>query len=360
MNRYFIKDANGEQGPFGGEELKAKAISPDTEVRAETDSNWCKASDVEELKFIFFAQVAPQPQPVVTEPAPVKATTTTSTPIPVAAKPAGKKSTAWISYALAIVIFGGLGYYVYQDMEKNKTLTERTAAVNTADDTKNTDTKPVTTDNTVTSTNDNNVTSTEETTPPVTDPVVTDNNNNTVPVTTVPVTTTTTTTIDPAAAKKAEEAKKKIAAIEAKKKADAAAKKKADEELKKKQAAAKAQYERERDMRNNWPRYVTIGALNYEEHDGIKAFAIPVHNNFSVGVDRVTLRVDYVKKEGKLVETEMLAITNIPGRGMMSVIASGNKKAKKVNVYITGVTSRGLHFCYPVNNGSADDPYFCN
>jgi len=76
-------------------------------------------------------------------------------------------------------------------------------------------------------------------------------------------------------------------------------------------------------------------------------------------LDQVTLRVDYLKKE-KVVGSETLVLNTIPARGTMNVQAAGNKKGKTVNVYITGITSRQLHFCYPSGSGKAGDPYYCN
>jgi hypothetical protein len=86
---------------------------------------------------------------------------------------------------------------------------------------------------------------------------------------------------------------------------------------------------KEAEMRNNWPRYVTMGSINYEEHDGIKPFTIPLNNGMTASLERVTLRVDYLKKEGKVVGTETLVLNNVPARGYQYAHASGNKKARR-------------------------------
>jgi hypothetical protein len=114
------------------------------------------------------------------------------------------------------------------------------------------------------------------------------------------------------------------------------------------------------EMRNNWPRYVSIGTFKTEGDDKVKPFNIPVHNGFPVPVEKVTLRVDYLKKEGKVVESETVVVTDIPARGSKQVLTSGNKKAKTANVYITGITSRQLNFCYPSGSGKQGDIYYCN
>ena len=113
------------------------------------------------------------------------------------------------------------------------------------------------------------------------------------------------------------------------------------------------------EMRNGWVRYVTIGSFTTEGDDKVKPFTIPVYNGFNVAVDKVTLRVDYLKKE-KIVATETLVLGTIPAKSGSNIQATGNKKGKSANVYIVGASSRALHFCYPSTGGKAGDQYYCN
>jgi GYF domain 2 len=384
MRKYYYKDSAGQQqGPLKLEKLKGIGIVASTPVWYDGLEKWTTADQVDELRPLLVVPVVPvatvetpvvdidktsgdtkiteQETIVVAEPAPVlstaepvvttttvKSTTTvTSTPLRTAAS-SPNRSTAWLSYVLGILILAAVGYFIYQDMEKNEpgstsiVLGENTT--NTADE-KTQEVVPVTPEP-----------STENTVPDDTTVVTT--------TTTDPTTTTslTTNTSDPAA-KKAEEDKKKLLA--AKKKAEddkkklLAAEAKKKEEEKKKQLAAQAA--RETEMRNNWPRYITIGQLNFEkDDDGIKAFPVTVHNGMPVALDKVTVRVDYLKKEGKVVHTETYLLNNIPAKASQNILAKNNKKAKKANVYIISATSRQLHFCYPVNSGNATDPYYCN
>ena len=375
MKKYFFKDGSTQLGPFSFEELKNKNITADTPVWYEGLDQWTTAGNVEELKELFTLKPPPPvietkaeeqftttrvETPIAAAPVEeIKPVTATATAAPAAAatvskmniKPAKQvqKGTAWVSWVLAIMILGGAGYYIYQDMGKNKT-----ASVNTinTDTTKNTNTE-TTGDNIIVSPTDSEITVT---------------NTDTVGSATVPPTTVTTVTNpnDPAAKKIAADAKKKLLAAQAKKKAEEDKKKqlaldakKTDEENKK-MLAAQALAAKEAEMRNNWPRYVTMGSIKYVEHDGIKPFLIPVYNRMPATLEKVTLRVDYLKKEGKIVGTETLVMNFVPANGIMNVQASGNKKAKKANVYLTGINSRGMHFCYPLNNGNPADPYFCN
>lgn len=394
MKKYFLKDGTLQQGPFDLEELKSKGINAETPVWYEGIPEWTTAGKLDELKDIL-VDTPPQlitpvvPPPLVEEINPVVTTTTVVTtaatvpviekPIAASAKPVRpatttKKSTAWISWVLSLLVLGGVGYFIYQDIEKNKSSAGNTTQTEvTADSTATT--QPLTTQRLTTemSTADTTTTSTTSTTSTATTPDTTSTETitttGTQPVTTTPTNTTAVTTTTPtsptaaeqiaakkAAAKKAEEAKKKLLALQAQKKAE--------EEKKKLQAAQAAQAAaaaKEMGMRNNWPKYITFGKLNYEtKGDGIGAFDVPVYNSTNAMLDKVTVRIDYMKKENKIFKSETIVIYHIPPGAGLNGKAPESKKGEKVNVYITAVSSRQLHFCYPQNNGNNADPYFCN
>ncbi|MEQ1676737.1 MAG: DUF4339 domain-containing protein [Chitinophagaceae bacterium] len=349
MKKYFLNDGTGQQGPFSIEELKEKGIAASTPIWYDGLEKWTTAGELPELDSILVHTPPPfeAVKPPVTE-TPVVTITEKPAAASVAAAPVasatpaatGKKSTAWVSWAFLVAVLGGVGYFVYQDMEKNKGANSTTTVSISTADTATANTAPEAT----TTTTEPTATADTATTPSMaTDPVVTE-----------PATTTTTPATDPTATKPAVTDKEKAAA---KAKADAEAKKKADE-LKKKQLAALAA--KEASIRNQWPKYVAVGNINYiTKDDGLDDFEIPILNGTGYAIDRVTLKVDYFKKEGKIVKTETLVVDNLPSKGGKSAKAPGNKKARKVNVYITGITSRSLHFCYPMNNGNAADPYYC-
>ncbi|HEV7781922.1 MAG TPA: DUF4339 domain-containing protein [Chitinophagaceae bacterium] len=379
MKKYYLQEGTERQGPFDLEELKAKNISSTTLIWYEGMTEPTLAGQLDELKTLLTpippavatedplptvevkpAEVAAAPVAAVpVAPAPVTAATAASVTVTPAAAvkaekpkpaPSGKKSTAWISWLLMLVVLGGAGYFVYQDMEKNKGVT---ASANTTVPTSDTAT------NTSNTTSSTSATTTADTaTTPATDPT-------TVTTTTDPVTTTTKTTTattnnaqqiaaQKAAAKKAEDEKKKKLAADAQKKADA--------EKKKQEAAQAAAAAKEMDMRNRWPNYISLGSLNYTtKGDGIQAFDVPLYNGTDGMLDKVTIRIEYVKKnEKKIFKTETITISNIPARTTVNGRAPESKKGEKVNVIITGISSRKLHFCYPMNNGNAADPYFCD
>jgi GYF domain 2 len=343
MKKYFLKNEDGQQGPYSLDELKDKNINAGTAIRSEDTEEWTTAGQLEELKGLITPAAAIKA---------VETTTVSATAAPVAvatatpvAKAAATQGKAWVTWVLSLAAIAGAGYFVYQDMEKNK---DSSKEIVIADSTAVQTTDSVAFDDITNTSNDPDSVHFM-----IVDSVTTDSE----PPMAV---TTATTTADQAKAKEVEDNKKKVAAKKAaddKKKLLAAdAKRKEDE--KKRQLAAQAAFEKEKEMRNNWPRYVRVGTYEIKGDDQVKPFSIPVSNGYLVPIENVTLRVDYLKKE-KLVGTEILTLSNISPRSTQNVQAAGNKKGKRVNVYITGISSRQLHFCYPVNSGNMADPYYC-
>lgn len=372
MKKYYFNDGRAQQGPFTLEELQAKNITAETPVWYDGLPDWTTAGQVEELKEIFIHTPPPfhaaaattldEVKPVVTATpvtavaeASVASVTAPATTAP--AKPA-KKSTAWLSYVLALLVLGGVGYFIYQDMEKNKGNNKNSAATMTpaTDSTANTESHQIVVDPTnetpqPEAAKEEAVTTTETTAPTTTATTATAENN-------PPVATTAKTqkaTLTPATAKPGTTSKTQQA------EAQKLAQKKAEEENKKFQAAQAAAALKEKEYRNNWPKYITFGKLDYKtKDDGVEAFNVPVYNGTNAMLDKVTVRVDYMKKEKKVVKSETIVIYNIPPGAGLNGKAPGNKKGNNIKLFITGITSRKLHFCYPANNGNPADPYFCN
>lgn len=385
MKKYYLNDGTAQQGPFTLEELQSKNITPQTPVWYDGLADWTTAGQVEELKDILVHTPPPFHDPNVpsvevktevtvteTVPATVTAETTvtpaTAAPVVTTQIESPKKpgrrggKTAWLSWVLYLLVFGGVGYFIYQDMEKNKNGNNGPDQLNTmiADSTGTATMNPeetqpannethevvVTTEETAKTEPDvttapTTVTETKEQQPP---PVAT-NNKTTQPVVVNEKAKTTTTPVT------------KTQQIEAQK----AAQKKAEEEKQKQQAAIAAAALKEKEYRNNWPRYVTFGKIDFKtDDDNIMPFNVPVFNSTNAMIDKVTVRIDYMKKDKKVVSSETITIYNIPPGSGVNGKASGSKKGNNVKTFITGISSRKLHFCYPINNGSADDPYYCN
>jgi chemotaxis protein histidine kinase CheA len=319
-------------------------------------------SPVEEVKPVTTAATA------VTQTAAAVAPAATALP----AKSA-KKSTAWLSYVLALLVFGGVGYFIYQDMEKNKGNNSNVAATSTITDStaNNSKEQPSAEQPATATTTTTDTAGTEATTEPAT--TTTPGATVTAPATattTQPATAATATTTVPSATTTVPSAttapsattKPDAATIKAQKEAaQKLALKKIEEEKKKQQAALAAAALKEKEYRNNWQKYITTGRLDFNANgNGIGAFNVPVHNGTNAILDKVTVRVDYMKKDKKVVKSETIIIYNIPPGQGSNGSAPESKRGDNVKVFITGVTSRKLHFCYPGYNGNAADPYFCN
>lgn len=342
MSNYYYKDAAGqEQGPLSIESLKALNLTADTPVREESQTEWKTAEQIDALIEVPVAET------FVTVQEPVAVSTTTTTAVPAVAVSTGKKSTAMLSWILSLLVLGGVGYYIYQDIEKNKD--NKNAVEDMTMTTSSTDTANVvpataevtTTDTAATNTTIADTTSTTTTTP-------------TTP-TTPPTTTAANTNDKQLVAKQKAEAEKKKQQLLAKQKA---------EEEKKKLLAAQALAAKQLQMRNNWSSFIKLGVLNYQPKgdDGMTAFDVPVINTMDVPLNSVTVRLDYYKKENKdkLVKTETITIYNVPAKSTLSGKAPENKKARKAIATITSISSSQLNFCYPKGSGAVGDPYRCN
>ena len=376
MRKYYYKDAAGQQqGPFTIEELAGKNISPNTAVWYDTLPKWTTAAEVDELKNIIttdipqtasaiipvteiqqeasIEQAPPLAEPLIETP--VVQQTVAATAVKPTSKPtvtktisSNKKSTAWISWVLSILVLGAAGYYVYQDIEKGKS--DNVAALDAMEKDMKVDVSndPAQTDSTIIIDNSTSLADTATTEPVTTDPVTT----------TEP--TTTTTTIGTTEADKKAAAKKKL---EEEKKKAALAKQKADD-IKKQELAAQAALAKELQYRNSWSKYITVGSLTPTPlgDDGVNAFDVPVYNATDAVLDKVTIRIDYYKKEkkDKIVGSETITVYKVPARSGMVGKAPENKRSRKVVATIVGINSRKLHLCYPQSGSNAADPYYCN
>jgi hypothetical protein len=385
MQKYYYNDGASRFGPFTIEELQARNITADTPIWCDGLSNWVKAGELDELKSILNPGAAAinfnteQSKPAeevkqeVKEAIPTSATVSTTeatvTTSILEAKPAhappakktiagsaAKKSTAWISWVLGLAVLGGTGYFIYQDMEKNKKAGpgQSTSALS-ADSTSLHQYVDETSQN-------NNVEANPQgndsaaATMDMTAPGQMQNNTNLTPQTPVAVQpknnpkqpTNTKTTTTTAKAQQAE--------------AQKLAQQKAEEE-KRQQAAALAALAKEKDYRNNWAKYITTGKLeiNFKDDDGgIDPFNVPVYNNTNAMLDKVTVRIDYWKKDKKVVHNETVTVYNIPAGSVMNGKAAGYKKGNNAKAIITGITARKIHLCYPGKSYAPDDPFYCN
>jgi GYF domain 2 len=345
MKKYYFHDGTMQHGPFDLEELKEKNISAETPIWFESMPDWKPAGQIDELKD-FLVHIPPAFH-TTAPPAAGATETLKTTVIPLAATPVAaatnvakpmKKSTAWVSWVLSLLVLGATGYYIYMDMQKNKV---------TSSGTTQTGTMPAPKEDSV------NVT-------PVTKSETTHTTATVIPTsdTSTSVTQTKTTTRTPEKPVLTTPATKKTATSKTST-APIVQPQKTEEDTKKTNAAILLAKEAE--IRNHWPKYISFGKLDYKSHSlsGIKAFDVPVYNATDAVLDKVTVRLDYIKSGGGVYKSETLVITMIPSRSGSVGKAPASSRGTSVNVYITGIISKKLHFCYPQNNGNPGDPYFC-
>lgn len=368
MQMYYYQEGENRKGPFTAQEL-LQYITPLTLICREGETSWIPAAETDDFKALF--QVNPAADtgtaPLAEQPVAVAAQTETVVETAVAEKenipvsPAikketvvvpGRKKTAWLSWVVALLAFGGAGYFVYQDMQKQKG-GSRPSVTTTANDSatlrqhieKN---SPADNDVTVATNPD----SSEVPRPkqegeqnampvPAADAVKAEKNKSDNLVVTKP-------TVTPVKDKKAEA------------QAASAAQKKIQQDKAKAEAAAAAALAAEKNYRNNWAKYITIGKMDIAVNDdGIAPFNVPVYNGTNATLDKVEVRIDYWKKDKKVVHSENIIVYNVPPGAGLNGKAAGYKKGSSAKAVITAITCRKLHFCYPGSSYTPDDPFYC-
>lgn len=115
--------------------------------------------------------------------------------------------------------------------------------------------------------------------------------------------------------------------------------------------------------RNNWNRYIWATNGNYKVSPlgGIYDLEVVITNDTEYVIDEVVVSVKYVKDNGAVYKTEPVSIYNVPAQGKASMPAPDSGRGTSVEMEITSMISRRMHFCYDsdlIVRGS-EDPYFC-
>ena len=115
-------------------------------------------------------------------------------------------------------------------------------------------------------------------------------------------------------------------------------------------------------FRNNWQNYIKVQnsepTVDYTL-GGISAFNVYVSNETSYMLDQVDVSVQYIRKNGQVYQTKPVTILNVPAGSSAYGEAPSSVNGVKVSCIIEKIVSKKMHFCYPENNGSPEDPYFC-
>ena len=114
--------------------------------------------------------------------------------------------------------------------------------------------------------------------------------------------------------------------------------------------------------RNNWSDYIKVQnddpSVNYTL-GGISPFTVYVTNQTDYLLDQVDITINYIRKNGDSWQTKTVSIFNVPSNSNETGTAPESINGVKVNVTITKIISKKMHFCYPADNGNTADPYFC-
>lgn len=115
--------------------------------------------------------------------------------------------------------------------------------------------------------------------------------------------------------------------------------------------------------RNNWGRYIWATNGNYRSNPlgGIYDLEVVVTNETEYAIDEIVVSVQYIKDNGAVYKTEPVSIYSVPAHGKASMPAPDSGRGTSVNIEISSITSKKMHFCYSSDmdvRGSAD-PYFC-
>lgn len=349
MKKYFFKSNDVEQGPFTIEELISKNLPPETLVRHEDAVEWFAINSLNEFQTQITSQINVATPPISSSTA--SSTTNASTPVEkqtTATATNSKKKTASISWIILLMALGGIGYFVYQNLVQGKSGTvstdakadsaalnnylQETAGQNNAE-------KDMTASDSSSSMPQSDLSEKNAETNTAISEKPADKNKNT------PGNTKTT----------ANTTKQKTESLTAKQKQE-------QEEAKKKQQAAEAAaMAKAKEYRNGWSKYLTLGNMDIHSNgdEGIAPFVIPVSNKTNATIEKMVLRVDYWKKDKKVVGSENVTLYNIPAFSVMNGNAAGYKKGTKAKVIITNIIARKINFCYPGSSFTPDDPFYC-
>jgi hypothetical protein len=136
----------------------------------------------------------------------------------------------------------------------------------------------------------------------------------------------------------------------------------ASQEMEEKRIREQLVFKKKQKHRKNWKRYIKASA-KYDAMSflgGLENVKVTIKNSSEYMLDRVQVRVQYIKKDGEVWDTEVLSVSGIDGKATKVVDAPESLRGKSVDVTIINVKSEEMNFCYPNGgNGTKDDPYYC-
>jgi hypothetical protein len=113
-------------------------------------------------------------------------------------------------------------------------------------------------------------------------------------------------------------------------------------------------------FRNNWQTYLTAttNQYQYREIGGIFNLAVIFTNNTDYVMDEVKVDINYIKENGSIYKTETVAFYNVLPGTQQSEQAPDSERGMSVELDVSQIYSKKMHFYYPSNSGNNEDPYF--
>lgn len=129
----------------------------------------------------------------------------------------------------------------------------------------------------------------------------------------------------------------------------------------------KAQLETEmKTHRMNWEKFIIAVPNDYKQRDigGIDDLKVIVKNTSPYTIDKVSVKVSYIKANGDVYQTEMLQFDNVPANDNKELFAPKSDRGVKVTCTIIAVTSQEMNFCMDkadkdFSKKTGEDPFKC-
>lgn len=104
----------------------------------------------------------------------------------------------------------------------------------------------------------------------------------------------------------------------------------------------------EREIRNNINNWVTISANQYKVNrlEGIRYLTIIVNNETDFLINRITIAIDYFKKEGKLCKVRYVTIKNLSKTQSKSLTIPDCNCGTSIKITTKQIRSKELQLCY--------------
>lgn len=118
--------------------------------------------------------------------------------------------------------------------------------------------------------------------------------------------------------------------------------------------------------RMNWEKFITTVPNDYKQKDigGIDDLKVLVKNNSPYTIDKVVVKVSYVKANGSNYQTEIMEFDNIEPNTNKELFAPKSDRGVKVNCSILSVRSDAMNLCLDKREKgfarkTGEDPYLC-